>query len=78
MIHFNGSIIGTNLIWELIRYDDEYIDDGITISFPLPIQLNEREAINFLKTHLPTMCKNGTPATVAAARGLPVRTKKSF
>ena len=53
MIHFNGSIIGTKLIWELIRYDDEYIDDGITISFPLPIQLNEREAINYLKTHLP-------------------------
>jgi hypothetical protein len=53
MIHFNGNIIGTNLIWELIRYDDDYIDDGITISFPLPIQLNEREAINYLKIHLP-------------------------
>ncbi|MBG6233499.1 hypothetical protein IWX76_000054 [Pedobacter sp. CAN_A7] len=53
MLHFNGTLVEEKIIWELMRYDDDYIDDGVTISFPLPMQLNEREAINFLKTHLP-------------------------
>jgi hypothetical protein len=53
MLHFNGTLVGGKIVWELIRHDDDYIDDGVTISFPLPMQLNEREAINFMKTHLP-------------------------
>lgn len=53
MLHFNGTIIGEDITWELIRYDDDYIDDGITISFPLPWQLSDREALNYLKIHLP-------------------------
>ena len=53
MLNFKGTPVGEKIIWELIRYDDDYIDNEVTIRFPLPMQLNEREAINFLKTHPP-------------------------
>lgn len=53
MLHFIGTMVGKRTVWELVRHDDDYIDDGVTISFPLPMQLNEREALNYLKVHLP-------------------------
>lgn len=54
MLHFNGTIIPSGaVVWELLKYEDSYIDDGLTISFPLPLQLDTREALNYLKAHLP-------------------------
>ena len=53
MLYFIGTIIGDHTIWEGLRYDDLYLDDGVSISFPLPLQLEAREAINYLKEHLP-------------------------
>jgi len=54
LLHFIGTIIGQRTIWEGLRYDDLYLDDGVSISFPLPYQLDQREAINYLKQHLPS------------------------
>lgn len=53
MLHFNGSFVGERVIWEVGRFDDSYKDDGVTISFHPPCQLKDREAINYLKAHLP-------------------------
>ncbi len=43
----------THTVWEALRYDDTYLDDAISFNFPIPFQLNEREALNYLKSHLP-------------------------
>ncbi|QJD95480.1 toll/interleukin-1 receptor domain-containing protein [Mucilaginibacter robiniae] len=53
MLHFNGTFIGDKTVWELCRFDDSYKDDGVMITFHSPYQLSDREAINYLKTHLP-------------------------
>jgi hypothetical protein len=54
MIYFIGTILEARTIWEVLRCDDLYLDDGVTFSFPLPFQLEAREAINFLRQHLKT------------------------
>lgn len=52
MIYFSGTILEDRTVWEVMPYYDSYLDDGVTISFPLPYQLKEREALNYLKQHL--------------------------
>ncbi|OJW17290.1 toll/interleukin-1 receptor domain-containing protein [Mucilaginibacter sp. 44-25] len=53
MLHFNGTFVGDRMVWELGLFDDTYKDDGVMVSFHPPYQLSEREAINYLKAHLP-------------------------
>lgn len=42
----------SHTVWEIGRFDDLYQDDGISIQFALIHQFEEKEALNYLKTHL--------------------------
>lgn len=52
MINFIGTILGEKTVWEVLPYFDSYLDDAISIRFPIPYHLEQREALNYLKQHL--------------------------
>jgi len=52
MIYCNGTILKDKTVWEIGYFPDEYRDHGVTINFPLPFQLDAREAFNYIKAHL--------------------------
>jgi len=53
MFNLIGTIVGykdsENISWEIVEYYDEFIDDGITITFIAYETLTRKEAVNYLR-----------------------------